>query len=228
MNLDFLKNLPVYQKALALGLLIVLVVAMFFWFFYLPKRALIAGLQNELTKLENEIGINRTKADKLDQLKRENAELDRQLAEKKLQLPPEAEVASLLKQISDLGVRGGLDFKLWRPSPKKENPSGLYSEIPVDVEIGGGYHITAQFFDSVSKIPRIVNITNIRMGNPRIEKGRLIIQTGFVATAFAAAEPKSAEEKKQAGNAKPGSAGKPAPAAKPAPNKEGGGHAVPE
>ncbi|MBI3994579.1 MAG: type 4a pilus biogenesis protein PilO [Nitrospirae bacterium] len=217
MNLDFIKNLPPYQKMLALGLIIILMVAMFVWLFYLPKNSQITGLRTDLAKLEGEIGIHRAKVEKLDQLKKENAELERQLAEKKEQLPPEAEVASLLKQVSDLGLRVGLDFKLWRPTSRKEDASGLYTEIPVDVEIGGGYHTIALFFDSVSKLQRIVNITNIKMGNARVEKGRLVIQTGFVATAFAAAEPKPAEEKK-----KP----QPAKATPPAAKGGGGGHAA--
>src|SRR3989338_7258872 len=99
MNLDFIKNLPPYQKMLVLGLIIILIVAMFFWFFYLPKNNQIAGLRNDIAKLDGEIGINRAKVEKLEQLKKENAELERQLAEKKEQLPPEAEVASLLKQV---------------------------------------------------------------------------------------------------------------------------------
>lgn len=214
MNLSFLTNLPTYQKLLALGLLIILIVAMFFWFFYLPKNNQITVLRDELAKLESEIGINRAKADKLEQLKRENAELERQLAEKKMQLPPEAEAASLLKQVSDLGLRGGLDFKLWRPAPKKEHSSGLYTEIPVDVEIAGSYHTTALFFDSVSKLPRIVNISNIKMGNAKVEKGRLMIQTTFVATAFAAAEPKPQEDAKKKPEAAP---------TRPAPAPAGGG-----
>lgn len=189
MNLDFIKNLPGYQKLFALVLVIVLIGAMFIWLFYLPMDNQIKGLQSDLAKLESEIGVNRAKADKLEQLKRENAELERQLAEKKMQLPPEAEVASLLKQVSDLGLRVGLDFKLWRPSAKKTGPNDLYTEIPVDVEIGGGYHTIALFFDSVSKLPRIVNITNIKMSNARVDRGKLDIQTSFVATAFAAGAP---------------------------------------
>jgi len=213
MNIDFIKKLPPYQKMLALGLTIILIVAMFAWLFYLPANNQIVGLRSDIAKLESDIGINRAKVEKLDQLKKENAELERQLAEKKEQLPPEAEVANLLKQVSDLGLRVGLDFKLWRPAAKKENSSGLYAEIPVDVEISGGYHTTATFFDSVSRLPRIVNITNIKMGNAHFDKGRLTMQTSFIATAFAAPEPKPAVDKKTA-TAK----GRPSP-------PKGGGHA---
>lgn len=41
----------------------------------------------------------------------------------------------------------------------------FYDEIPVDVEIIGGYHNIALFFERVAKLPRIVNIENIVMGD---------------------------------------------------------------
>lgn len=214
MNLDFIKNLPPYQKMLALGLTVILIVAGFLVEFYFPKNNQIVGLRSDIAKLEGDIGINRAKVEKLEQLKKENAELEKQLAERKEQLPPEAEVASLLKQVSDLGLRVGLDIKLWRPAARKEDSSGLYTEIPVDVEIGGGYHMTALFFDSVSKLSRIVNIRNIKMGSAHVDKGRLLIQTSFVATAFAASEQKPEEKKPAAkGKAAPPKGGGAAPSA---------------
>lgn len=201
MNLDWLKALPIYQKFAAIGLVAVIIVALFFYFLYIPKNNQIAALQTDIAKLQNDISVNDTKARRLDELTRENAELERQLAEKKEQLPPEAEIASLLKQVSDLGLRTGLDFKLWKPGAKKSNESGLYAEIPVDVEVAGGYHTTAMFFDRISKLPRIVNIGDLHMSTPKAEKGRLVVQTTFVATAFAAV--KEAAEKPDAKKAKP-------------------------
>ena len=186
--LDNINNLPNYQRLIAGISVVVIVFGVFFYFSYLPKKKKITLLQNEISKTQNEININMTKARRLEELKKENEELERQLTLKKFQLPPEAEVESLLKQVSDLGLGVGLDFKLWRPSAKKANPSGLYMEIPVDVEIAGHYHTVATFFDRVGKLTRIVNIENIQMSNPRIEKDRVILQTRFVATAFAVVE----------------------------------------
>jgi type IV pilus assembly protein PilO len=186
MNLEWIQSLPTYQKAAALGLVVVIIIALFSYFFYIPKNNQISALESEIAKLQNEIGVNETKARRLEELKRENAALERQLAEKKEQLPPEAEIASLLKQISDLGLRIGLDFRLWKPGAKTTNASGLYAEIPVNVEIAGGYHTTAMFFDRISKLPRIVNISDLRMAAPQAKKGRIELQTTFTATAFAA------------------------------------------
>jgi type IV pilus assembly protein PilO len=186
LNLNAIKALPAYQKALMGGILVVAVVALFFVFIAKPKIDAIKTLEQQIAQLNNDIQINQAKARRLDELKRENAELAHQLAVLKEQLPPESEIASLLKQVSDLGIKTGLDFKLWRPSERRPGASGLYTEIPVDVEVAGGYHAVAAFFDRIGKLPRIVNVSGLKMTNPKTDKSRLMIQTTFRATAFAA------------------------------------------
>jgi len=185
LNLNAIKALPTYQKALMGGILVVAVVALFFVFIAKPKIDEIDTLKDQIAQLNNEIQVNEAKARRLDELKRENAELARQLAVLKEQLPPESEVATLLKQVSDLGIKTGLDFKLWKPSDRRPGASGLYTEIPVEVEVAGGYHAVAAFFDRIGKLPRIVNVSSLKMSNPKTDKGRLMIQTTFRATAFA-------------------------------------------
>jgi len=212
MNLDFIKNIPNQLRLVILALGIVIIVGMFIAFIYIPKNNEKSQLSGDIAKLENEINIYRVKVRRLEELKRENAELERQLAEKKEQLPQEAEVATLLKQISELGIRAGLDFRLWRPAERKENASGLYVEIPVNVEVAGGYHALGLFFDRVSKLPRIVNISNLRMTNAKVEKDKLSIQTSFVATAFAAVETKSEKTSSEADKAASGGQRPPNPA----------------
>ncbi|MFQ5781101.1 MAG: type 4a pilus biogenesis protein PilO, partial [Nitrospiria bacterium] len=66
--------------------------------------------------------------------------------------------------------------------------SGLYVEIPVNIEVAGGYHSLAVFFDKISKLSRIVNVSNIRMTSPKAERDNIVIQTSFSATAFASVE----------------------------------------
>jgi len=186
--LEKLKNLTNTQKFVSLVLIIVIVSGAFVWFVFIPKSGDISALNSDIASLSNDINIHRTKVKRLDELIKENRELQRKLTELKEQLPPEAEVEILLKQVSELGARTGLDFKLWRPAGKNPNASGLYVEIPVNVEVAGGYHALGVFFDKISKLPRIVNVSNIKMGNPKTEQNRLLIQTSFSATAFASVE----------------------------------------
>ena len=58
----------------------------------------------------------------------------------------------------------------------------------MDVEVSGGYHALASFFDKVSKLSRIVNVTGLSMDGSRVVGDAVFIQDKFVATTFAAEE----------------------------------------
>ncbi|MFZ5863305.1 MAG: type 4a pilus biogenesis protein PilO [Nitrospirota bacterium] len=218
LNLDSFKTLPGYQKAVVGAIPVILLLGAFVWFVYMPKNAEIAAIEQQIAQVNNDINVNQAKARRLEDLKRENAELAKQLTLLKEQLPPESEVAMLLKQVSDLGIKTGLDFRLWKPSDRRPGGSGLYTEIPVDVEVAGAYHAVGAFFDRIGTLPRIVNVSGLKMAGARVDKGRLMIQTTFKATAFAAIDETAAPV--NAGGAK----GKPAPGAgTPAPTPSGAG-----
>lgn len=186
MELSSIENLPRSQKIILIVLLFIIIVGGFIYFIAIPKKAQIDILRNSVDKLNREISINEVKLRRLDQLKAENQILQARLKELQAQLPAEQEVSNLLKQISDLSVESGLVVKLWKPGQRKDDPSGLYVEIPVDVEVSGGYHELGTFFDRVSRLPRIVNISNLTMEGTKMTGGRASIQNKFIATTFAA------------------------------------------
>lgn len=187
-QLDTLKKMTSRQKLALIFLLLVITSSAFIWFVFIPTNETISQIEIEISELNNDINIQRVKIRRLEDLKQENKKLQHQLTELKEQLPPEAEVALLLKQVSELGGRSGLDFKLWKPAPKKVSSSGLYIEIPVNIEVAGAYHSVGIFFDKISKLKRIINISNIKMSSPKIRENFVTIQTRFSATAFASVE----------------------------------------
>lgn len=222
LNLDAFKSLPGYQKAVLVAIPVIMLLAAFVWFVYMPRNAEIAAIEQQIAQLNNDINVNQAKARRLEDLKRENAELAKQLTLLKEQLPPESEVATLLKQVSDIGIKTGLDFKLWKPSDRRPGSSGLYTEIPVDVEVAGGYHSVGAFLDRIGTLPRIVNVSGLKMASPKTDKGRLMIQTTFRATAFAAIDETAAPADVVGATGKPGTKGKNPKAGKaPAPKKSG-------
>ncbi|MEK7825119.1 MAG: type 4a pilus biogenesis protein PilO [Nitrospirota bacterium] len=189
-KLDLIENISPIQRWAVIGLLFIVILGGFFYFVYMPKAERKKAIDGELSRLVNEININMTKARTLEDLKKQNAELQRQLSEKKEQLPSEAEAETLLKQISDVGAGANLDIKLWKPGERRQSPDGLYIELPVSIEITGGYHSMAIFFDRIGKFPRIVNISNLRIASAKAEKDKIILQSSFTATAFASTEGK--------------------------------------
>src|SRR5688572_20988252 len=176
------------QKMLMLVLIVGGIVSAFYNFVVMPKTQMIESLQGELVRLDNEIQTLTLKVKHLDELIAANKQLEIELAKKKERLPPEEEAVMLLKQVSDLGIRLGLDIKLWKPGTKSEDPSKLFVRMPVNVEVSGGYHTAALFFDRINSMPRIVTVSGLKMGAPKFEKGRVVTQTVFDLVAYAAPE----------------------------------------
>jgi type IV pilus assembly protein PilO len=184
-NLDLLRSIPLIQKVGLLLMVLAGIIVGFYYYVAEPKSAEIAGLQ---VAIDSEIQTLTIKVKHLDELIAANKQLEIELAKKKEKLPPEEEAVMLLKQVSDLGIRLGLDIKLWKPSAKSEDPSKLFVRMPVNVEVSGGYHTAALFFDRINALPRIVTVSGLKMGSPKFEKGRVVTQTVFDLVAYAAPE----------------------------------------
>jgi type IV pilus assembly protein PilO len=179
------KAVPMNQKIALLVLLLGGIGAGFYYLVEEPQQQTIQALRTEVEKLDKEININKEKVKNLEALKQLNAELQIQLAKNQEHLPPESEAAMLLKQLSDLGTRIGLSLKSWKPGGRQEDSSKLFVKLPAAVEMTGGYHTLALFFDRISKLPRIINVSKIKMGAGKVERDRVSIQATFQITAFA-------------------------------------------
>ena len=189
-NLDALRNVPATQKAALLFLLVGGIIAGFYFYIAEPKSEIIAVLEAENSKLEGEIQTLTIKVKHLDELVAANKQLEIELAKKKERLPPEEEAIMLLKQVSDLGVRLGLDIKLWKPGAPTEDASKLFIKMPVNVEVAGVYHTAALFFDRINRLPRIITVSGIKIGSPKVDEGRIVSQTTFDLVAYAAPQEK--------------------------------------
>jgi type IV pilus assembly protein PilO len=198
-DLEVLRTVPVMHKVAMVGIVMGLIILMFYDNYgvlfesWTDKNNKIAVLQVEVAKLDTDIAGLTIKVQHLDELIAASKQLEIELAKKKERLPPQEEAVMLLKQLSDLGVRLGLDIRLWKPGNTVEDPSKLFVRMPVNVEVAGGYHTAALFFDRINKMPRIMNVSDLRMGSSRVEHERVVIQTIFELTAFVAPpEPKPA------------------------------------
>ena len=91
-----------------------------------------------------------------------------------------------MKQVSDLGIAAGLNIKSWKPGPKTTHTSGIVYEIPVSVDVEGTYHNLGYFLSSLTKLNRIVNISNMKLSSPKLVKNEVILSASFKASTFSA------------------------------------------
>jgi type IV pilus assembly protein PilO len=71
-------------------------------------------------------------------------------------LPTSNETPGLLDDITLVGTSAGLTFRLlnWQ----REIPKEFYSELPIEMEVFGGYHNFGQFASEIAGLPRIVTV----------------------------------------------------------------------
>ncbi len=186
-----IQKIPTKARLVGFGVFIGILAGLFLYFVHIPKKTQIDRLEADIKGLQVTIKSNEEKIRNLTALKAEVRDLESRLKMLTEQLPPEKEVTPLLKQIQNLASQTGLTMKLWRPEKRKTDASGMYDEIPITVELTGGYHDVGIFFDRVSKMTRIVNMVNLKMtGAARNKAGALEIKVGCTAKTFAAAEKK--------------------------------------
>ncbi len=181
-----IKTLPGYIKAIIVILPSLVIAFVVTLIAIIPKNKEIKVLDSKIQIQENEIAKSQAKAEKLTELITKNQRLRKRLNELKEQLPEEKEVSNLLKQVSDLGIASGLRILLWKPEQKRTHASGIVYEIPVKVELSGSYHNLGYFYSSLTRLSRIVNISDIKLTDPKQVKDSAVLKATFTATTFSA------------------------------------------
>src|SRR4051812_42316484 len=180
--LNAVNKLPLPQKIAALAFAVALVTAGNWYFLVDPKLTEIQQKQGQLRTLEDELIQKQSIANNLAQFKHEKEVLERRLAQALTELPNEANIDDLIKSLSDIGIKSGLTINTIEP--QGEQRQSFYAAIPIVMAVTGNYHEIGVFLDSLSKLARIVNVTNIKMGNPQTKNEKLVVNVTYVATTF--------------------------------------------
>lgn len=166
---DYFVNLPQWQR-IALLVLPAALIGYVYWSYLLgPLRADIDRLNQDLRQLQADLEQKQRIAANKAGLEREIKELQAKLAQVLARLPEEKEIPRLLSQVNTLGREAGLEFLLFKPGSAAGRE--FYAEIPIDIKVEGGYHSLGVFFDKVSKMERIVNISDLKMAPTSGKKG---------------------------------------------------------
>jgi type IV pilus assembly protein PilO len=155
----------------------------YFYLIYMPKSGRIDELKQNYEDLQVKVAKAKAAARDLDKYQKQYQEAQGKFRLVLKLLPDKKEIPSLLEGISKSGRHSGLEFLLFQPEP--EISKGFYAEIPVKIEVVGGYHNLALFFDKVARLSRIVNISNVEIKGATSSKGAEgDLQTSCVATTF--------------------------------------------
>lgn len=173
---------PAYQRIMFLVVLMVLVVVGFYFGIYQGQLDEMTALQQKLVTVNSKLAENQRIAANLPIFRAEYERLQAQLTEALSELPDKKEIYKLLRNIGDLARDQGLEVLQF--TPVAEVAKDFYAEVPVNLKLRGSYHDVAQFFDAVGRLPRIVNIDNLKLGQPKVIAGRTTLGVACRTTTF--------------------------------------------
>jgi len=180
--IERIAKLPRGQRFVLFGLVYVLVALIFVFTIYFPTTTELADLDTNRANLERqkqqvEARVSNKEAFD-DQLEALNKDLKNALKE----LPNDREIPGLLKGISTLGRKVGLDVRRFTPLPEARRE--YVAEVPVELEVEGTYHEVAMFFDRLAKMNRIVYVEDIEMGSAVERGGKVSLTVAGKAVTF--------------------------------------------
>ena len=182
---DLLNTVNKAPLGTKLGVVAALMGALTFanWYFFIdPTQQTIQQRQGTLRGLEDELIPKQSIANNLAQFKHEKEILERRLAQALTELPNEANIDDLIRSLSEIGTKSGLIIN--SIDPQAEQKQSFYASIPVVMSVTGNYHEIGVFLDAISKLARIVNVTNIKMTGAKTINEKLVVQATYVATTF--------------------------------------------
>lgn len=120
------------------------------------KLPLLEAAQNKEIELKKNYEAKYRIAVNLAAYEEQLARLQKDFSSMLKSLPTSNETPGLLDDITLVGTSAGLTFKLlnWQ----REIPKEFYAELPIEMEVTGGYHNFGQFASGIAGLPRIVTV----------------------------------------------------------------------
>jgi len=156
MNFSELSGIKQWGAVIAGGLL---VTAALYFTMFKSKSEQNATAQHALEDKIRENNELESYRPKLKQMEQQLAELKQQLEIEQRIVPDEKQVDEFMTMMDSEGQKAGVELR--RYAAKDTKSQQYYTEVPFDMELDGPYYSMLNFFDRVSKLERIVNISGL-------------------------------------------------------------------
>ena len=106
---------------------------------------------------------------KLKQIEQQLAELKQQLEIEQRIVPDQKEVDGFITMMDGEAIKAGVELRRYTAKDIKQQQ--YYTEVPFDMELDGPYYSVLKFFDQVSKLERIVNVSSLIVSTVKSPNG---------------------------------------------------------
>lgn len=182
--LDRIVKAPAAVKWGGLAGAVFVMTALNFFFFITPVEDRITAQGVERRNLDRDLAEKSEIAQNLNERRREMDVLEQKLAEALTELPENKDLEELLAQLNDIGKKSGLEISKVEPGKEAVNGAEFFARIPIKMSVTGSYNEIAMFLQELANMRRIVNVNNIKLGQPAVKNEKVMLKSTFLATTF--------------------------------------------
>jgi type IV pilus assembly protein PilO len=194
-----LSRMPWYGQIGAFVVLAAAATGVFWNWYAVPAYESLAARRAQLAAVQATIDRGLATARRLPEFRAEVAGLESQLAGLRAVLPEERDVADLLRRVQGMATQSNLSIRSFRPQAVARRQ--LHAEWPIGLELEGTFHDLGAFLERVSRFPRIINVSGIRIRARDSQTGGVTIVAECTATTFVLLEQAAAGARPAAGGA---------------------------
>lgn len=171
-NIDFNNagSLPAPVKAVLLAALFLVLFGLGYWYFWTDAFTALDDAKAKEEELRKVFLDKKAQAVNLEGYKLKMVEIEKTFGALLKQLPDKSQMDGLLTDINQAGLARGLEFELFKPGT--ETQTEFYAEMPISIEVQGNYHDIGAFATDVSKLSRIVTLSDISIVSAQGKEGK--------------------------------------------------------
>lgn len=152
-------NLPMPVKAVLLAVLFLLLLAAGYYFLLSPELETLDQEKAKEQQLKDVFLQKKSQAINLEAYRAQMVEIEKTFGALLRQLPDKSQIDGLLTDINQAGLSRGLEFELFKPG--NETQAEFYAEMPIAIKVQGTYHDLGAFASDISKLSRIVTLSDV-------------------------------------------------------------------
>jgi type IV pilus assembly protein PilO len=156
-----LTKLPLAGQLGVSAVIALLICGGFYYFWYAEALEKQKQKETRLADLQKQIRALEATANRLPEFQREVQALEARLETLKRILPPEKEMPDLMRRIQYLAAQSSLQIRKFNPATVVQKD--FYQEVPVSIDLEGTYHNMGAFLDRVSRMSRLVNMSDLKI-----------------------------------------------------------------
>jgi Tfp pilus assembly protein PilO len=167
------RRAPIIAGAIAVALALLAV-----FLLVLPMMSDVTTTGGELQTAEDQEVVLAAQLDALQEARAAAPKTEQEIAAIEKQVPPTANLPSLLRQLQGAADRSAVDLFSFMPGAPAPNADGTYSSIASQVTVSGGYFAIDEFLFLLETLPRAAKVTTLAVTPSAAATGETTTSTG--------------------------------------------------